>query len=199
MPQLTKVRKLSQARSLRTLGVAGAIVFVTSEARFIAAKPICETTYPVKASPPEGTATTNLAYFEYGPTLRVSSINFFARHHSGYLIDGVSNSPEQKWMTDKSDRHPWLEVHFRAAHHLAAVRIVHAGAIEPSTYTAKTYTITCLRDRKTSDVKIVIDGNKESRPLHPLVCERATGIRIDFVLRGSEAVRLYEVEAVGLW
>ena len=178
----------------RVLGIGFAVAFVTSEVIFIFAKPVCETLYPLKGMPTGG-GTTNLAFFEYGPTVRVSSINFFDRHHSGYLIDGVTHSPDQKWMSDPKDRHPWLEIRFRGAHSLAAVRLTHAGVM----LTARAYTITCLRNKELSAIKVVIEGTNEARPLHPIPCPQATGIRIDFPLRGADAIRLYEVEALGLW
>jgi hypothetical protein len=148
---------------------------------------------------PEHGPTTNLALYPYGPTVRVSSVNFFDRHHSGYLIDGTNSTPTQKWMSTETDPRPWVEIHFRGAHHLAAVRLSHAGLMEHPQSTAAAYTITCLVGGQPSALKAVIEGNRETRPVHPIACENATGIRIDFRLRGADAVRLYEVEALGIW
>jgi hypothetical protein len=185
-------------RAARTALVFVALAFVTSAVRFAFAQPACETVYPLLVTPERG-PTMNLASFQHGPTVRVSSVNFFDRHHSGYLIDGTNFTPEQKWMSDKTDRSPWVEIHFRGAHHLAAVRLSHAGILEPRQSTAASYTLTCLVNGKPSAIKAVIEGNVESRPVHPIACENATGIRIDFRLRGADAVRLYEVEALGIW
>lgn len=185
-------------RAARTVGVVVALAFVASVGRFIFAKPVCETVYPLTVTPERG-PTTNLALYQHGPTVRVSSVNFFDRHHSGYLIDGTNFTPEQKWMSDKTDRSPWVEIHFRGAHHLAAVRISHAGIMEHPQSTAAAYTITCLVGDKATAIKAVIEGNIDPRPVHPIPCEHATGVRIDFRLRGAAAVRLYEVEALGIW
>lgn len=152
-------------------------------------------------APPAPGDRLNLALQRYGARVRASSYDPFAQHHPVFAIDGRRTGPLlEKWASAGRDRAPWLEVLLPRPARVDEVVIVHAGHVEDSAYTMARYSVRCLRSGEVAG-RVDVNGNAEPIARHPLPCDRADAIRIDFAVgdrSGPRGVaRIYEVEVLG--
>ena len=158
---------------------------------------------PNPTTPSRATAAAihgnDLAHAWRGARARVSSFNVRQQHHPLYAIDGRrSRDRSQKWMSHKSDQHPWIEVLFPTPVKATAVSLVHAGHTESKRLTARNYTIRCFADDE-SIFEIEVRDNEESVAVHDVVCPGVERLRLDFELDSGQlnGIRLYEIEVLG--
>ena len=178
--------KLALIAALSSPLVAAAIAFALSH-------PPCAVELPAQLPHPNG--EHDLAWFRYGPTVVASTADLSSFFHPAFAVDGMTDEPRAaKWVSQKWDRAPWLEVLFRGAHDVERVSLRFAGAQDGRAAPMRDYTIRCLGG---TFPPLAIRGNREAAPTHALSCRGATGVRVDFALRGKEVAHLYEIEAVG--
>jgi hypothetical protein len=177
---------------------AGAMLWLAGLVLFIAKDGSIEVILPRTRVPP--TIEHNLAAWDLGPTLRASSYfnEAYTQHHPMFLVDGRgAPSRHEKWASAQSDRHPWVEIHWREPRTLSKVVIDHAGAVESASDSASHYRIICLQANGTGP-SLVENDNRAARAVHALACEQSRGIRLEVEPNSADAiVRVYEVEAWG--
>lgn len=168
-----------------------------------------------------GATSIDLARYDLGARIEVSSYLSSANHHPIFAIDGEGAGASQleaapghrrarervvdplmKWVSAPSDHAPWLIVRWPWEVDLDAIGLVHAGRFEHGEYTMRDFTISCLGADGAPLAGIVVRDNCEPISRHPLACDGARALRIDFVVDAAKdspraVVRLYEVEALG--
>lgn len=152
--------------------------------------------FPTRAVRP--TELHNLVAFQYGPTLWASSFlsDKDSHHHPAFLIDGRARpSKVEKWVSRPDDERPWLQIQWQGKKQVRSVVITHAGEFERPELSARSYTLTCLRDGGTRQ-HWDIAQNRAHIAEHAVPCDGAVAIRIDFHDYGDMA-RVYEVEVWG--
>jgi hypothetical protein len=190
-------RVLRQSALVLLLTIAGFWLF--GAVLFLRADGSVDYTLPRYVRPPTG--EHNLASYRYGPRLRASS--YFhesgAQHHPMWLVDEQPVPDlKAKWASDQRDPSPWVSIAWREPRRLLRVRIEHAGTRERPQFTARTYRLRCLQ-RDGFGSELMVRGNRQHVAEHPLVCDRALGVRIDFLRKKSaDIVRVFEVQAWGL-
>jgi hypothetical protein len=152
-------------------------------------------------------AAIDLARFDLGARLEVSSYLSTASHHPIFAIDGAGGADRQldpllKWVSATSDHAPWLIVRWPWPVDLDEVRLVHAGRFEHGDYTNRDFTIACLGADDAPLASTSVRDNREPISRHPLACQGATALRVDFAVEAAKesaraVVRLYELEALG--
>jgi hypothetical protein len=195
---------LAVTRALVLLVVGLAAAWLFGLLRFVRAAPIFAVTLPRQAAdPPE---EHNLGALRFGPTVRASSFHRdpYVLHHPAFLVDErVGPSLLEKWVSASDDPHPWVEISWREPRDLARVVLRHAGAYETAAYTLARYTLTCLRGDDAggvvrSEIALAVNDNHAAVAIHPLLCPRSRGVRLDTAPGAPGApVRLYEIEAWG--
>lgn len=151
--------------------------------------------------PPIEGARLNLASQRHAARVRASSYDPFAQHHPVFAIDGRRVGPLlEKWASAGSDRAPWIEVLLPAPSRVDQVVVVHAGHVEDAVYTTDRYTVRCLLEGGEAG-RVDVHANTASIARHPLGCERADSVRLDFIVgdrSGPRGVaRIYEIEVIG--
>lgn len=154
---------------------------------------------PRSATPPVG--EHNLAFFRYGPTLRASSYHRDGRsqHHPIFLLDARAEPHAvEKWTSNTRDEKPWIEIGWGEARRLSRVVIYHAGWREREKWTQHRYRLSCLVEGGARATTLAVRDNRESVATHPLPCDGARGVRINFTPNTRHGqVRIYEVEVWG--
>jgi hypothetical protein len=149
------------------------------------------------AAPPA--SEHNAAFYRFGPTLRASSYHreVPSPHHSIFLVDARAEPALlEKWTSDARDRAPWIEIGWREPRRLSRVVIYHAGWREHESLTVRRYRLSCLVEGDVRAASLDVTDNVAAIATHPLACERARGLRIDWTPNdASDQVRIYEVEA----
>jgi hypothetical protein len=178
------------------LGICGFWLF--GAVLFLRADGSVDYTLPRTRRPPEG--EHNLASYLYGPRIRASSYfrDSNGHHHPMWLVDEqAAPSITAKWASDRRDVKPWVSIAWREPRKLLRVRIEHAGLHERPQWTARTYKLTCLK-REGVGSQLVVRGNRASVAEHPLPCEGALGLRVDFLRKpDADVTRVFEVQAWG--
>src|SRR5579883_1764726 len=109
-------------RVARAVAAALALVFLVALAQFVFARPQVETRLPRSANDPVG--RHDLADYHYGPTIRVSSVNWASHLHPAYLVDRMrATSGRERWESAPKDPAPWAEVELDRAHDIDEVVI----------------------------------------------------------------------------
>ena len=148
---------------------------------------------------PHPRAEHNLVAYRYGTVLRSSSYfrDRVAQHHPAFLVDGCAHPGlVEKWASDPTDTHPWVELLWTGEREIHRVRIQHAGTVESAELTSQQYMMTCLSTH--APPAFVVDGNTAAVAEHDLHCPGARGLRIDFTPNAPGAlVRVFEVEVWG--
>lgn len=141
----------------------------------------------------------NLVAAKYGPSLRVSSawIELESLHHPAFLVDEhLTPSLVEKWVSDRGDRAPYVELSWGHAKEIRSVVLRHAGVFEHVGFSTGRYTLTCFyRGRQVG--KLAVDGPKSGESQHAPPCAAADTLRIDFRPDEGDVVRLYEVQVWG--
>ena len=151
------------------------------------------------SQPPE--SVHNLALYQWGPTLRASSYfrGALSQHHPIFLVDARDAPGEvEKWTSGVHDRQPWTEILWREPRRLERVVIRHAGTREAAQLTIRRYRLACLLEAGREGPAVSVTQNTESVATHPLACERARGVRVEWTANDpGDQVRVYEIEAWG--
>lgn len=180
--------------------LCGLVLWLTRE-------PAIET--PEYPADPLPSVRANLASPSYGTRVRVSSWDWQQNTHPYFAIDGAEvPSKREKWQSAGDDSAPWLEVIFAGPVRVEEVALSLAGVAEDHRRSMARYVLRCLpagrasvSTAKSAAVVQLVENNQERRPRHPLLCERASGVRIDFELnspgRSLDRARVYEVEVYG--
>jgi len=174
------------------------LVFCIAWVAFALSTPSFETVLPQRSEPRTG--LRNLALFDEGLVVRVSSNERFGRHHPAYALDGhPAAMSNQKWLSALGDKAPWLEVRFRAPRSIEHVGLRFTSPHEPHARVPQVYTFTCLKKHGRHKA-VTIRNNTEASPTHALPCTQANGVRIDFPPHGrpaSDQVRVVEFQVWG--
>jgi hypothetical protein len=181
---------------VRIAAVVLALALGSGLYRFVTARPAIQIRLPRLAQDPSGRA--NLAFFLYGPTVRVSSVD--ARYHPAYLVDGHAQpSTIEKWASAAADSSPWAEVQLSRPHEIDEVALELAGAYEAEGSTMRRYRIECFRGASLVSA-LPVQSNAAPRPHHPIRCPATDRVRVTFEIDAGTpraAARVYELEIWG--
>lgn len=190
------IRSLSM-RSMLLAGFVTASCFFLGLYRFVWRAEGVNVT--VAASRPHPLAFHNLASWQYGPSLRVSSYykDPLSNHHPIFLVDGhVAPSLQEKWASDEHDLAPWVEIIWHEPRSLERVAIRHAGDIESKQLSLRSYQLECLT-RNSHAARLSVSEASPAVAIHDFKCSDATGVRLTAISAKGAIVRLYELEAWG--
>jgi hypothetical protein len=189
LPTGTNRGPLSRAPWLKALAATAlASPFAAAAIAFALARPVCETELPATRPHPAG--EHDLASYLYGPTIAASTANLSTFNHPSFVVDGLkSPSKTARWVSQRWDRAPWIEIRFRGAHDVERVALSFGRA--PG---MRDYDVRCLGG---PFPPLAIRGNRDAEPSHALACRAATGIRVDFRPRGHEVASATEIEVLG--
>lgn len=185
------------ARSSLVLCGSLLLAWLVGASLFLQADGSLTWTMPRTREPPLG--EHNLAHYAFGPTLRASSFvrDAMRHYHPAFLVDGRRGpSVVEKWASLPSDLSPWLELRWREPRSLARVVITHGASHGGAR--KKRYRLRCLRDEQPAPSLEAREFPSQVAS-HTLSCERARGLRIDWLREpdDDDLVRVYEVEAWG--
>lgn len=188
--------QLSQ-RVLLIGAAALCLLFCAAWVTFALSKPGFETVLPRASSARSG--LRNLALFDEGLVVRVSSNERPGRHHPAYALDGHPPAIfNQKWLSAVGDNAPWIEVRFHAPHSIEHIALRFTSHLEPNAPVPNVYALTCIKATGKQE-QVPVRNNTDADPTHPLPCKQAEGIRIDFPPHGQPAGEQVGVMELQVW